>query len=645
VWHLRVRVIPDAVSIATHDDLASATELDAVEAMWRAAGGQGLESSAGRRAWRDLASAVGAERAAWLARTFPPTTGPDGQITITRPNQTRTQMRAPKVVGLPPAMELWLARGGAAPQLTAQLTVLAQDIDLDLDDPNSTTQPWWASFPEAVRVGLAAEIDLGPDQPQDIDALYVVGIGGGDPGPLLTAQADSGRLGIVPPGSATSSVDGEAAVSLGDADAWRRLVPVGTTAQAGTAAVSKAVVGAPLVRGVIGGERDHGPVNRALMGALWPALWGHALANVWGYGSQADELGLWATANLVPEGPLPAMRIENQPYGLLPATSLHRWKAATGDPTIEARLVPLVRGLVDTWAAAAERQAAQLQGDPLRNLVRNPTAARYAWRWMVPTPLAHALSFRFDQPVPAAELNGWWTRQTAATPRLEPGTSPVRQLVSVGWGQDVGLRLVEPDDLPAGTTAGKGLTLLAGASVPELLAAGPVEGRPRTAPPWGTSLLTELARHSLLATAAAAARRAAGQPRTLGFERRELASHGIRCAMRRSQLDHVLDLALDRREARASGCRTVRRLLALEFVEGERDHAPDAVGREERSEAVRHARLDLLARDKQQAGAHMRPAVLVPGATERAAAVDRAEASAAGSADHQPREHVACGPA
>jgi len=36
-WHLRVRVIPDAVSIATHDDLASATELDAVEAMWRAA--------------------------------------------------------------------------------------------------------------------------------------------------------------------------------------------------------------------------------------------------------------------------------------------------------------------------------------------------------------------------------------------------------------------------------------------------------------------------------------------------------------------------------------------------------------------------------------------------------------------------------
>ena len=107
--------------------------------------------------------------------------------------------------------------------------MLADDIDLDLDDPNSTKQPWWTSFTEAVSVGLAAEIDLGTATPTDIDALYVVGIGGGDPGPLLAAQADSGRLGIVSPGSATSTVDGKDAVALGDVDAWRRLVPVGPT--------------------------------------------------------------------------------------------------------------------------------------------------------------------------------------------------------------------------------------------------------------------------------------------------------------------------------------------------------------------------------------------------------------------------------
>lgn len=514
-WRLRVRVVPDAVSITNHDDLASTVELDAVEAMWRAAGGQGLESPEGRRAWRALAAAVGAERAAWLARTFPPVTGPGGQISIDRPNQTRTDMRAPRVMGLPPTMEIWIARGGQAPAHAATLSVLTNDIDLDLDDPDSTSQPWWTSFPEAVRVGLAAEIDLGTAQPIDIDAVYVVGIGGGDPGPLLTAQANSGSLGIVPPGSATSSVNGEAALSLGDTDTWRRLVPVGPTAQAGTVAVSTALAGAPVVHGVVGGDADHRPLNRAVVGALWPALWGHSLANVWGYATEADELGLWAAANLVPEGPLPSMRIGTQPYGLLPATSLRRWRSATGDPAIEARLVPLVRELVGTWAAVAERQAAQRQADALHDLVRNPTATRYEWRWMLPTTLAHAVSFRFNQPVPAADLGSWWARQTARTPRLDAAATPTRQLVSVGWGHEVELSLVEPDDLPAGTDTASGLSRLAAAPVAELLSAGPGDGGVRASPPWGTSVLTELARHSLLASAAAVARSAAGQSRAL----------------------------------------------------------------------------------------------------------------------------------
>ena len=91
-----------------------------------------------------------------------------------------------------------------------------------------------------------------------------------------------------------------------------------------------------------------------------------------------------------------------------------RWKAASGDPAIETRLVPLVRSLVGTWAAAAERQAAQQQGDVLA--ASSATRPRHATRgsgWC-PTTLAHALAFRFNQPVPAADLDAWWTRQAAA---------------------------------------------------------------------------------------------------------------------------------------------------------------------------------------------------------------------------------------
>src|SRR5262245_9774241 len=107
------------MSIANHDDVPSAFELDAVEAMWRAAGGANLESPEGQRAWRTLAASVGPERGAWLARTFPPTVAADGTITIARPAQTRTDMRAPRVLGLPPTLEIWIARGGAAPAQAA----------------------------------------------------------------------------------------------------------------------------------------------------------------------------------------------------------------------------------------------------------------------------------------------------------------------------------------------------------------------------------------------------------------------------------------------------------------------------------------------------------------------------------------------
>ena len=412
-------------------------------------------------------------------------------------------------MGLPPAMEIWVARGGRSPALAATLTVLGDEIVLDLDDPDSTDQPWWTSFAEAQRVGLAAEIDLGAAVPDDIDAVFVVGTGGGDPGPLLAAQADSGRLGVVGPGSSTSTVDGEAAVSMGDVDTWRQLVPVGPRAQAGTAAVSAALTGTSAIRGVVGGEADHTPLNRALVGVLWPALWGHSLANVWGTGTRADELGVWAADNLVPEGPLPSMRITDQPYGLLPATSLHRWRTASGDPSIEAQLVPLVRQLVETWAAAAERQSGQ-PSDALGDLVRNPMATRYAWRWMMPTTLAHAVSFRFDQAVPARELRAWWSGRAGEAPRLDPAAAPARQLVEVGWQHSVDVPLADPVD----AELGRGLKRLASAPVADLLAAGPT-GASAASPPWGRSVLTELARHSLVTTAASVARRTAGQQRNI----------------------------------------------------------------------------------------------------------------------------------
>ncbi len=517
LWVLRVRVIPDAVSITTRSPEPSELELDAVEAMWRDAGSADLETARGREAWRVLAALVGAETGAWLARTFPPVTDGSGAITIVRPASVRTGMHAPRLRGLPPTVELWLARGGAPPQRAATMVPLVEEIDIDLDDPDSTDLPWWASFPEALRVGLAAEIGLGA-RADDIDVLYAVGIGGGDPGALLTQQADSGRLALVGVGTATTSVDGARTAGFGDVDSWRRIASGRATGQAGTDAV-RAAVGAPaMMPAVVDGDSHHGEVDRALVGALWPALWGHAIGNLWGDGRRADELGVWSARNLVPEGPLPSIRVDTQPYGLLPATALHSWKPAAGDPAIEVSLVPLVADLVSTWARSAERAAGE-STRPLSPLVHNPTAASYAWRWMLPTEVASAVAFRYLDPIPRSSIEGWWDAEAATTARLSPATPANRRLVATGWAQPMGVAVVAAQGSPGDPVAG--LDLLARASVGDLLAAAPSGNLPRRgsassrAPAWGDSLLTELARHSLLASAAAVARNAAGQPRSL----------------------------------------------------------------------------------------------------------------------------------
>jgi len=512
-WRLRVRVVPEAISLANHDDRASELELDAVEAMWRSADGSDLETHAGRHAFRELARAVGAERAAWLARTFPAVTGGDGGFSIERPGELRTEMRAPTLHGFPPGIEIWIARGGRPAALLASMSVLLDEVDLELDEPDRTDQPWWVSFDEAVRVGLAAEIVLGWRKPDDLDVVYAVGIGGGDPGPLLDAQSDAGRLGIAAAGESTNSVDGGHTIGLGDVDTWRRLVRVDGADQAGTSAMSTVIAGKAMPHGVVGGERDLGPVNRAMVGAMWPALWGHSLANVWGYGQDAHELGVWAGDNLVPEGPLPVLRIDQHPYGVLPATSLDRWRRADNDPAIERRLIPLVRQLIDVWAASVDD--ASRPDDPFERIVRTPNATQFAWRWMVPTTLAHALAFRFGQQVVARDLDRWWSDTAAPIAKLDPTAQESRRLVEVGWSHPVQLRRETDGSSADGSSAdaapGDRLRRLATTPVAELLA--DADAGPRSGDSW--SLIAELGRHSMLSSSAAMARSLSGRPRPI----------------------------------------------------------------------------------------------------------------------------------
>ncbi|MFC5142935.1 hypothetical protein ACFPK1_32260 [Actinomycetospora rhizophila] len=503
-WTLRVRVVPDAASLDRHQPLATTGELDAVEAMWRATGGD-LSRDDAASPWREFAARVGAGRAAWLVRTFPPVQEPGGDIGIERPGETREGLDTGRVVGLPATLELWMGRGGAPPQRAAELSVDASGLSLEFADPGSGEDRWWTSFAEARRVGLGTELDLGPAFPDDIDVLYVIGLGTASPGTVLGAHRDAGVLGIPALGAPTNAVDGEPAAELApDVDTWRRLV-AGELPAPRAEALGLALCGDPsAVLGTPEAETEPPGADTTLVAALWPVLWGHALGDVWGLHEHVHDLGSWARANLAPEGPLPPVRVGDQPYGVLPVTALRRWVPDAGDPPVEARLIPTLGTLRGHWVQAAEKVGTVVGADTealLEAIGATPSSDGYAWRWLLPLRLLHEWGWAYGSGSPWTMVNRWWEDTARAV--LALGATPNRAYATLGYPVDLALPLVQPDnvDHPIGELLNRLLEF-----PPDQLADERMLDE--WFRPWPDSLLFRLLVHAVLISTAEVARAA-----------------------------------------------------------------------------------------------------------------------------------------
>ena len=452
-WRLRVRVVPDAPSFDRHDPLVSGVELDSLDELWTAAA-NGLATDEGRAAWRRFADRHGAARATWLARTFKPA---PGGTTVTRPTTLRTDPTVSALKSVPPTIELWMGRGGQAPTRIATLSVKTNDLGVDFPDPNDPNdERWWSDWQKALDVGLATEIDIGLAPPANIDVLYAIGLGSDNPSALLEAHRDAGDLAVLQPGTPTNSVDGAPTADLGrDPESWLPLVPAPPQPQEATTDVGLSTTGQDTLAPLRGGDTDTRPVDRAMVAALWPALWGHMLKDIWGFGAVAHEVALWARENMNPEGPLPPLRIATQPYGLLPVTAYRRWQPAQGDPDFEGAIMPSLVTAMDDWTDAGGRSGSVVGASTeqlLETLGRSASSKTYAYRPFVSLELVQLLTWAFGQGASAQDLVTWW-EQTCAGIRRYP-LKLLRRYATLGWPQDVEIPLVQPTNLPTGTTLG-----------------------------------------------------------------------------------------------------------------------------------------------------------------------------------------------
>ncbi|HET6871030.1 MAG TPA: hypothetical protein VFH80_34280, partial [Solirubrobacteraceae bacterium] len=390
-WLLRVRVLPDEFSFDRRPPPPTTGELNALEnALNAAARTPPLEAAA---AFGELAAAVGARRAVWLMRAIPVARVGDhlkpAAAAVDPDPATQPTLQLP--AGLPPQLQVVLIRAGAPPETAATMTLDRAAIAAELDlarfdqaslDAGALPRLWWTSYARAEEVGLAADLELGITPPE-LEAIIVVGVGDSSPDELLKAHADAGRMAVLAPGTPTNTVEGEPTTELGrDPAAWAPLATATGLEQPATNAVFRALTGsstppAPL----LGGELDLANAGARLVAGLWAALWGRALRDVAGANADLeDAIAGWARRLLAPEGPYPAIRVGEQPYGLLPATSVDRWAAHATDPDPESE----IRAWASAWraqAAAAAEAAGTVDGADTERLLALLGAHAPSQRW------------------------------------------------------------------------------------------------------------------------------------------------------------------------------------------------------------------------------------------------------------------------
>ncbi|HJV08831.1 MAG TPA: hypothetical protein VJ653_04095, partial [Acidimicrobiales bacterium] len=449
---LRLRVVPDEPWFVRHDPKYSEGELAAL-ARYLEAVRAAPDAAAERQAWRELVAHVGGPRAVFLMRTAVVVNGGQQQVRPMDPSELQEEPALPLIVGFPEKLHVWLARAGGEPEMLHTLALDVSRLLADFPDHDAGDRRWWEDWDEAVAVGLAADLELSGD-PDDIDALYVTGVGDKHPKEVFAGHRDAGDMGVLAPGTPTNAVSGAPAASLAqDPDTWWQILQ-GPESEPDRQ-ISQVLTGDHSVLGPLPGPDDpHHLWGSAMVSALWPALWGFTGNDVWGVVPGTGDAGAWASRFLLPEGPYPIVRIGSQPYGLLPAADTHNWVAAKEDPEFEAPLLARLTELRRIWAVAAEARGtvAGATTEHLLDLLADvPTSPLYRHRRAWPLEFWWLVLLLTGFGTPWQDLDQRWRVQYKLLAGL--GLDPVRRYGARAASRRVDLPLVVPREAGPSTVA------------------------------------------------------------------------------------------------------------------------------------------------------------------------------------------------
>jgi hypothetical protein len=361
---LRIRVYPDDIHLDTHEPELTEAEAEAGRQYWRASW---IASAPDRlRAWTMLVSAAGPERAAWIARALTPT-NPRGDPAPQFPapgTRAGPWTRATRARPLPDCWRAEAWRGGAR-IATATGGLIRRPLAAGPDPAGSGSElidagmRWMTDFAEALDAGMGLEMIL-PDR-QPIDLLTVVGVRGTESAAAGSAELagllEAHRFGVgsgldlVADGAPTNNTETtRSAHAAADPAGTGRFVdpfappPGPVTGDGGDADRLASALGIPFeaIGELAGAGQRRVALERDMATLLWPATWGYYLTQLLRLDEFEQAGAGWRRAVIDAvraAGPLPLLRVGRQPYGVLPVTSMERWRppvsAAAGLVSVE----------------------------------------------------------------------------------------------------------------------------------------------------------------------------------------------------------------------------------------------------------------------------------------------------------------------
>lgn len=348
--------------------------------------------------WGEMVRALRAPRAAYVVRLL----RPDNAALLDQPGVPAEAPAFPDVTvasrlsAQPVAVMLpdrfcavGYARGGqvvfskfgkVVPDVLPMSPVIAPGdppLPADAEPPFAGEAAWLSDYGEAEKLGMA--ITIGPGDVlvngyalgEGLERLIVVGIdwtlgpeaAAAGIGGLFDAQAAAGGIAFLPLGTATNNMAAESAghSPTFDRDGRRSTAPTPVPAP-GTRAIEALRTAFGITPADFSGETvaqadlDEPSLSGHMINALYRGLAGDYLEKYWKSptGKPADDHALDALRDhavrfLRPAGPLQPLRIDRQPYGILPVVAAGSYQPAS---PFEQGLVGILRLLRPAWTAA-----------------------------------------------------------------------------------------------------------------------------------------------------------------------------------------------------------------------------------------------------------------------------------------------------